>query len=134
MALGLGTAGTSMIAASALYSQWAISIVAAVGCLLLIGLFGKSQTAAKHGLGYLGRFGVFAAVVPLALIGAAATVYAQLSGWVLLCLAAIPLLAGWLTIKVEQPWMRLVVTGLLALVPVIPAIWLAWRAADSMSY
>lgn len=134
LALGLGTAVTSMIAASALYSQWAFSVVAAVGSLLLIGLVGKSQLAAKHGVGHLGTYGLFAAVVPLALIGAAATVYAQLSGWVLLCLAAIPLFAAWPKIKLERVWLRLLVTGLLALLPVIPAIWLAWRDADSMGY
>lgn len=134
LALGLGTAVTCMIAASALYSQWAFSIVAAVGSLMLISLFGKSQDAVKHGIGYLGSFGLFAAVVPLALVGAAATIYAQLSGWVLLCLATIPLVAGWPTIKVERSWLRLLATGLLALVPVIPAIWLAWRATDSMGY
>ena len=133
-ALALGTAVTSMIAASALYSQWAFSIVAAVGSLLLISLFRNPKIAVKQGAGHLGIFGLFAAVVPLALIGAAATVYAQLSGGVLLCLAAIPLVAGWSAIKVERPWLRLVMTGLLALLPVIPAIWLAWRAADSMGY
>lgn len=132
--LGLGTAVTSMIAASALYAQLAFSIVAAVGSLLLISLFVKPSAEAKQSVGYLGAFGLFAVAVPLALIGAAATVYAQLPGWVLLCLAAVPLFAGWPTVNIERSWLRLITTGLLALLPVIPAIWLAWRAAGEVSY
>ena len=133
-ALGLGTAVTSMIAASALYAQLAFSIVAAVGCLLLISLFKTPSSEVKNGVGYLGSFGLFAAVVPLALIGAAATVYAKLPGWGLLCLAVVPLFAVWPTVKISQPWLRLVATSLLALLPVIPAVWFAWDAASAISY
>jgi hypothetical protein len=134
LVLGLGTAVTSMIAASALYAQLAFSVTAAVGATLLINLFAKTSGEGKQDVGYLGLFALFTAAAPLALIGAAATVYAQLPGWALLCLVAVPLFAGWPTIKVERPFLRLTVTCLLALVPVIPAVWLAWRAAEAVSY
>lgn len=138
LSLGLGTAVTSMIAASALYAQLAFSVVAAVaatvGSVWLMRLFRQPSTTAQYGVGYLGPFGLFAAVVSLALIGASATVYAQLPVLVLLCLAAIPVLAGWSPINVQRPWQRLLVTSLLALLPVVPAVWLAWRAAGQASY
>lgn len=134
LALGVGTAVTTMIAASALYAQLAFSVTAAVGALLVIGLFTKALRERNSGLGQLGAFGLFAAATPLLLIGAAATVYAQLSEWVLLCLAIIPLLAWWPPVNVARPWLRLVVTGLIGLMTVIPAIWLAWRTAGPVSF
>jgi hypothetical protein len=133
-ALGLGTAITSMIAASALYSQLAFSVVAAVGALLLVGLFTKPFVGSKEDAGYLGQFALFAAVVPLTLIGGAATVYTQLPVWVLFWLATVPLIAGIITIKAQRPILRLLFTSLLALLPVIPAIWLAWQAAAPMDF
>lgn len=134
LVLGLGTAVTTMIAASALYAQLASSVTAAVGAMLLISLFSKPVAEGKLGIGHFGAFGLFAAAVPLALIGAAATVYAQLPGLALLFLVTVPLFAGWPTINVERLWLRLIFTSLLALVPVIPAAWLAWRAAGAVSY
>lgn len=136
--LALGTAITSMIAASALYAQLAFSIAASViavmGGLMLVSLLKMSLAGVKDSVAGLGTFGLFAAAVPVALIGAAATVYAQLPEWVLFCLVAVPLFACWPMRRVAQPWMRVTFTSLLAFLPVIPAIWLAWRAAGAVSY
>lgn len=134
LVLGVGTSITCMIAASAFYAQLAASVSASVGALLLIGLFSKSSVG--NNVGYLGPFGLFAAATPLLLIGAAATVYAQpsLSGWVLLCLASIPLIAGLRVINIQRSWLRLICTCLLALLPLIPAIWLAWVPVEPSGY
>ncbi|MBL1277999.1 MAG: hypothetical protein COB30_018130 [Ectothiorhodospiraceae bacterium] len=132
LVLGLGTGITCLLVATALYAQLAFAISASVGGLLLMTLFPWCRIA----LGHVASFGLFAAAVPLALLGASATVYAQphLPFWALPCLMAIPLLAWWPTIRVSDPWLKVVVTPLLAFIPVIPAIWLAWRAGGPVSF
>ena len=128
--LGLGTGVTSMIAASALYAQLAFAVTAAVGSLISIGLFTRS----REGVGQLSSFSLFAAAVPLALLGASATVYAQLPGWVLLCLVTVPLFSWWPSLRVERPWLRLIFTNFMALLPVILATWIAWKIAGPVSF
>ncbi|MBN4079359.1 hypothetical protein JYT26_01835 [Beggiatoa alba] len=128
--LAIGTGVTCLIAATALYAQLAFAIAASVGSVMVLSLF----TQTRNGVGHVTSFGMFAAAVPLALFGAAATVYAQLPPWVLPCLVFIPLFAGstksWLT----KPWQQLIFTGVIAFLPVIPASGLAWRAAGPISF
>jgi hypothetical protein len=128
--LALGTGATSLIAASALYAQLAFAVSAAVGSLILITFFARSRA----GLGQMSSFSLFAAAVPLALLGASATVYAQLPVWVLLCLVAVPLFGWWPSINIARPWMRLMFASFMALLPVILAVWIAWKIAGPVSF
>lgn len=132
--LAIGTGVTCLIAATALYAQLAFAIAASVGALLILSLL----ASARNGVGRIEAFGLFAAVVPLALLGAAATIYAQLPVWVLVCLVFIPVFAGGATMRwlgnVDRPWRQLIFIGLLAFIPIIPAVWLAWRAAGPVSF
>lgn len=129
LVLALGTGATTLIAASALYSQLAFAISAATGAVIVVGMFGSSTQPTR-----LGMLVAYAAAVPVVLIGAGATVYAKLPLLVLLCLALVPLFAGLPLIKPQQRWLQLIVTCLWASVPVIPAVWLAWRAAGPVSF
>ncbi len=133
--LAMGTGATTLIAASALYSQLAFAVSAATGAVIVVGLLGSVEKPAR-----LGMLAVYAAAVPVTLLAAAATVYAQLPVLVLLCLALVPLFA-WLLlfkpfklIKSQQRWLALIVASLWASIPVLPAIWLAWRAAGPVSF
>jgi len=128
--LALGTGATCLIAASALYAQLAFAVSAAVGSLILITFFARSS----EGLGQMSSFSLFAAAVPLALLGASATVYAQLPAWVLLCLVTVPLFGWWPSINIARPWLRLMFASFMALLPVILAAWIAWKIAGPVSF
>lgn len=134
LALGIGTGVSSFIAASALYGQLAFAVTAALGGLLLVmlALPGKEKTVTG-----IGNFSLFAASIPLALIGGAATVYAKLPAMALLFLVLVPLFAA---IPIEKKfnlqnlWLRGSVAAVLGLLPAIPAIWLALGASEPMGY
>ncbi|HHI93270.1 MAG TPA: hypothetical protein ENK04_07135 [Gammaproteobacteria bacterium] len=135
LVLAMGTGATTLIAASALYSQLAFAVSAATGAVIVVGLLGTAEKLAR-----LGMLAVYAAAVPVTLLAAAATVYAQLPVLVLLCLVLVPLFA-WLLlikpvkrIKPQQRWLELIVACLWTSIPVLPAIWLAWRAAGPVSF
>lgn len=135
LALALGTGGGALIAASALYGQLAFAIAAATGGLLLSRLILPPQGDPNGGLGQLC---LLAAAVPLGLLGASATVYAKLPPLALLCLVMIPVFVHFLTkplaLKFSNRWLHLTVITLLAIIPVIPALWLAWRVAGPVSF
>jgi hypothetical protein len=131
--LAAGTGITAMIAASALYSQLAFAVVAALGAVILLALVSRSTTST-----HLDLFVLHAALVPVALLASAATVYAQLPLLVLLCLALAPLFA-WLfeQLPIKKPqhrWWALIVTCLWVSIPVLPGIWLAWKTAGPVSF
>lgn len=126
LGLGLGVGATALVAASALYGQLGFAVVAAAGGLLLVRLLRPSP-------GGLGDSALFAAAVPLGLIGGAATVYAQLPGLVLFLLAAVPVCAA-IPMPGRNPWLRLGGSTLLALIPVLPAVWLTWQEAGAVSF
>jgi len=132
LVLAMGTGATTLIAASALYSQLAFAVSAATGAVVIVGSLGTVKK--------LSRLTVYAAAVPVTLFAAAATVYAQLPVLVLLCLALVPLFAGLLLfkplnlIKSQQRWLALIIASLWTSIPAVPAIWLAWRAAGPVSF
>ncbi|NOX93398.1 MAG: hypothetical protein GXP18_13370 [Gammaproteobacteria bacterium] len=135
LVLAMGTGVTTLIAASALYGQLAFAVSAATGAVIVAGLLGSAEKSAGPGL-----LAMYAAAVPVALLAAAATVYAQLPVLVLLCLALVPLFA-WLLlikpvrlIKLRQRWLEMIAASLWVSIPVLPAIWLAWRAAGPVSF
>ncbi len=133
--LAMGTGATTLIAASALYSQLAFAVSAATGAVIIAGLLGRVEKPAR-----LGMLTVYAAAVPVTLFAAAATVYAQLPVLVLLSLALVPLFAWSLLfkplklIKSSQRWLALVASSLWTSIPVLPAVWLAWQAAGPVSF
>ena len=129
LVLALGTGATTLIGASALYSQLAFAVSAATGAVIVVAMSGPSSHAPRPGM-----LVWWAAAVPVTLLGAAATVYAQLPLLVLLCLALVPLFAWLPLIKPQQRWLHLIVTCLWASIPVVPAVWLAWRAAGPVSF
>lgn len=136
LALGISIGATSFIAASALYSQLAFAVSAAAGGLLLVVLlepmtkkFVPDQTVSG-----LGSLSLFAVAVPLGLIGGSATVFAQLPASALICLALIPVVAARPVFKQYNPWIATMLSTVLGLIPAVPAFWLAWSAAGSMSY
>ena len=125
---------SSFIAASALYGQLAFAVIASLGGLLLVLLVlpvkGKTETS-------IGGFGLFAASIPLALIGGAATVYAKLPATALFFLALVPLVAAIPVEKkfsIQNLWLRGSMAAVLGLLPTIPAIWLALGASEPMGY
>jgi hypothetical protein len=125
--LAMGVGATCLIAASALYSQLAFAVSAAVGAVIVVAMFSSQE----HRLGMLT---IYAAAVPVTLFVAAATVYASLPVLVLFCLALVPVFAGLPLPKPSQRWPQLIVTCLWASVPVLPAVWLTWRAAGPVSF
>ncbi len=133
--LAMGAGATTLIAASALYSQLAFAVSAATGAVIVVGLLGGMEKLAK-----LGMLTVYAAAVPVTLFVAAATVYAQLPVLVLVCLALVPLFA-WLLlfnplklIQPKQRWLALIIASLWVSIPVLPAVWLTWRVAGPVSF
>jgi len=129
-ALGFAVATGVMVimAASALYGQLAFALAAAVAGLTVVRLWrpGLDENAACFGLS-----GAMAVAVPLALLGAAASVYARLPMTALPLLALSPLLAL-LPLAMGRPaWLRVVIAGLLTLPPSAGAIYLTWQAAGA---
>lgn len=122
IALGIGTGAAAVLAATALYGQWSFGVAAATGGLFLYVLLRKS---APH----FGTYGMMVAAVPLALLGAAATVYAKMPLASLLCLIFITVFAAIPVCRQANDWVRSTVATLLALIPAIPAIWIAWKVA-----
>ena len=138
LALGMGVGASAFIAASALYGQLAFAVSASVGGLLLVVLlepkikiFGTDTM--RSGMGGLS---LFAVAVPLGLIGGAATVYAQLPYTALIFLALIPSVAVVQDrlVRPNHPWMSIIMTTMTGLIMAFPALWLAWRAAETTSY
>lgn len=134
LALGIGTGISTFIAASALYGQLAFAVTAALGGLLLVLLVvpTKEGTAAS-----IGSFGLFAAAIPLSLIGGSATIYAKLPATALIFLALVPVFAAIPLAQkynLQNRWLKGVIAMLLGLIPTIPAIWLALSASEPMMY
>ena len=131
LALGIGTGASTLIAASALYGQLAFAVTAAMGGLLLAVLFrsGKDITTSS-----LGQLSVFAAIVPLGLIGGAATVYAKLPSTALFFLVLVPVLATLPVARKRNLWTRVTLSTLLGLLVVVPAIWITWNSAGPIIY
>ncbi len=131
-ALGFAAAtGVAVImAASALYGQLAFALAAAVGGLTAVRLW---RPGLDEGEACFGLAGVMAVAVPLALLGAAASVYARLPVMALPLLALSPLLALVPIAAQRSAWLRVVIAGLLTLPLSAAAIYLTWQAAGAGS-
>ena len=131
LSLGVGVGLTTFIANSALYAQLAFAVSAAVGGLLIVALVKYERQLTVLGMRDLS---IFAVAVPLGLIGGAATVYAQLPGVVLICLALVPVFAAIPVAKQQNLWIRATLSTILGFIPIVPAIWLVMGMAEPMGY
>lgn len=131
LSLGLGVGMTAMMAASALYAQLAFAVSAAVGGLLIVALVKYERELTVLGMRDLS---IFAVAVPLGLIGGAATVFAQLPGSVLYCLALVPVFAAIPVARKQNLWVRATLSTILGFIPIVPALWLVWDVAGEMAY
>ncbi|VAX03782.1 hypothetical protein MNBD_GAMMA20-511 [hydrothermal vent metagenome] len=132
LCFAVATGVAAIMAASALYGQLAFALAAAIAGLAAVRLWrcgwGEADVDACFGLA-----GVMAVAVPLALLGAAASVYARLPLMALPLLALSPLLAL-VPFAVRWPaWLRVVIAGLLTLPASAAAIYLTWLAAGAGS-
>lgn len=127
LALALGTGAATLLAASALYAQLSFAVAAATGGLLLVVLLRRES-------GGLGLLAMYAAALPLALLGAAATVYAKLPPLALLGLAFVPWFLLLPLPQAANPWLRTAQNTLVAFLPALLAIWLAWQAEGDIAY
>ena len=128
MALGIGTGACALVAASGLYAQLSFAVAAAIGGALLVLLLSKSSVKS------LGSLSLFAAAVPLALLGGASSVFAKLPPAALGFLFLIPVFAAIPLNKHGNLWLRTAVSGILGLFPAVPAIWITWKAAGPVIY
>ncbi len=133
LALSLGLA--ALIAASALYGQLAIAVAASTAGLLLVRMLAKRWwPVAGAGSQGLGSLAIFAAAVPLGLVGGAATVYAQLPPSALLFLLLPPVVVALPLATSFRPVLRLSILTALALLAAAPAIAIAWYSAGVATF
>lgn len=126
LGFAMATGVTAILAASALYGQLAFALAAAVAGLAVVRLWRPGLAGDEACFGFSGAMAV---AVPLALLGAAASVYARLPMVVLPLLVLSPLLAL-VPLAAQRPaWLRAIVAGLLTLPPAAGAIYLSWQAA-----
>lgn len=134
LALGFGTGTATFIGSSALYGQLSFAVTAALGGLVLVLLF---TSARKEDTAGIGSFTVFAASIPLALIGGAATVFAKLPGMALLFLLLVPVFSAIPLARkfnIQNLWLQGILVMIQGLLPAIPAIWLAMSASEPLGY
>jgi hypothetical protein len=123
----MGTAIVSIIGATALYGQLAAPFAAATGAWLLFYLFASQKAT------FSTSFFLIASVT-CALLGAAATVYANLP-WLTLVLFALIPLAVHIPIKQDNAlWLQVLKSYVAALIPVIAAIWYTVQQSADSSY
>ncbi len=128
LGVAVATGVAAVLAASALYGQLAFALAAAVGGLTALRLW---RPGLEGGAGCFGLGGAMAVAVPLALLGASASVYARLPVMALPLLALSPLLALAPLATQRPAWLRVVVAGLLSLAPSAGAVYLTWQAAGA---
>jgi len=125
-ALGLATGAAAIFGASALLGQLAVAVGSAAGGVLIVHLV-------RGDLGGVAAVGA-AAGLPIALLGAAATLYAKLPVMALVALALVPL-APLLPLPDRLPrWARATTLFAVAMAPGVVAIVLTYRAAGPVPF
>ncbi|KPJ93203.1 MAG: hypothetical protein AMJ53_07840 [Gammaproteobacteria bacterium SG8_11] len=126
-AVAMGTAVVSIIGATALYGQLAAPFAAATGAWLLFFLF-AAQKAEFSTSFYI------TASVTCAMLGAAATVYANLPWLTLALFALVPALAH-IPIKQDNAiWLQVLKAYVSALIPVVAAVWYTVQQSADTGY
>lgn len=131
LAVNLGLA--ALIAASALYGQLALGTAAALAGVLAARLLVWRRWPAVQRAS-LGSLAVFAAAVPLGLVGGAATVYARLPSLALPFLLLAPVVVALPLARDWRPLPRLALLSLLALLASAPAVVIAWYSAGAVGF
>jgi len=125
-ALGLATGAAAIFGASALLGQLALAVGSAAGGVLIVHLV-------RGNLGGAAAVGA-AAGLPIALLGAAATLYARMPVMALVALALVPL-APLLPLPDRLPrWVRAATLFAVAMAPGVVAIVLTYRAAGPVPF
>jgi len=126
LGLGIGIGVSAVLAASALYGQYGISLGAAAGAFLLPQMLGGKKYEAGATF-----------MLPLALTGgllaAATLILAQLPWYSLLALAFIPLAARLPAPEKSPLWVQAVAVSACTLAVAAAAIALAWQSAGGQS-
>jgi hypothetical protein len=127
LTLALGTSVVAILGASALYGQLAAPFAAAIGAWMLLSLviqFKESFPVSFY----------FSAVLVCALLGAAATVYADLPWLTLVILALVPLLVRVPVKQATAQWLQMAIAAVAGFVPVAAAIWYTMRQSAESGY
>jgi hypothetical protein len=125
-ALGLTTGAAALFGASALLGQLALAVGSAAGAALVVHL-------ARGGDGGSRALGA-AAGLPVALLGAAATLYAKMPVLALVPLALVPLAALLPVARGLPRWGRAGILFALALAPGLVSIFLTYRVAGPVPF
>lgn len=124
-ALGMGTGGAALVAASGLLGQFGLALGAAAGAHLLIQMVSNAPLPA-------GRMFTLPLALIAALTGCMAVLSAQLVWYALPLLAAIPLLAALIPLPKQPVWIQSLLLGLATFGCAGGAIYLAWRVAGNI--
>lgn len=124
-ALGLGTGGAALIAASGLLGQFGLALGAAAGAHLLIQMISNAPLPT-------GRMFTLPLALIAALTGCMAVLSAQLVWYSLPLLAAIPLLAGLIPLPKQATWIQSLLLSLVTFACAGGAIYLAWRVSGNI--
>lgn len=124
-ALGLGTGGAALIAASGLLGQFGLALGAAAGAHMLIQMISNAPLPT-------GRMFTLPLALIAALTGCMAVLSAQLIWYALPLLAAIPLAATLIPLPKQPAWIQSLLLGLATFGCAGGAIYLAWRAAGDV--
>lgn len=124
-ALGMGTGGAALVAASGLLGQFGLALGAAAGAHLLIQMVSNAPLPA-------GRMFTLPLALVAALTGCMAVLSAQLVWYALPLLAAIPLLAALIPLPKQPLWIQSLLLGLATFGCAGGAIYLAWRVAGNI--
>jgi hypothetical protein len=126
-ATALGTSVVSIIGATALYGQLAAPFAAAAGAWVLFFLVASQKAV------FSASFHLMASVT-CALLGAAATIYANLPWLTLVLLGLIPAVV-YIPIKQDSAiWLQVLKSYIAALIPVIAAIWYTMQQSTDSGY
>lgn len=134
VAFAVATGVVVMLGSSALYAQLSFALAAAVGGWVLARLFRPSLLANRpsHDAGCPGLSSAMAVAVPLAVLGAAASVYARVPMTTLPLLAIAPWVALIPLVAQRPAWLRMSVAGALVLGVSAPAVYWVWSAVAAM--
>lgn len=124
-ALGIGTGGAALIAASGLLGQFGLALGAAAGAHLLIQMISNAPLPT-------GRIFTLPLALVAALTGCMAVLSAQLVWYALPLLAAIPLAAVLIPLPKQSVWIQSLLLSLATFACAGSAIYLAWRAAGDV--
>lgn len=124
-ALGLGTGGAALIAASGLLGQFGLALGAAAGAHLLIQMLSNASLPT-------GRVFTLPLALIAALTGCMAVLSAQLVWYALPLLAAIPLAAALIPLPKQPVWIQSLLLSLVTFGCAGGAIYLAWRVSGNI--